>query len=170
MYNVYFKPCALSQVSRKCSWRSHAKSKSASQIQCNRPDRPLKVSERPAMSRSFSFEDVQTSEHHRPNARSTFSNFYTELDFSRHYLGSFCKTSGRGGNTSGHYLAFQNIMGFLYECGKEWQWRLSGCSTKPSGRGPILGRITLFLKDGRRRSSGRGYLPSRRSQPESKFV
>jgi hypothetical protein len=55
----------------------------------------------PAVSRSFSVEDVQMSEQHRPDSRSSFSNFYTELDFSnRHCLGSFCKTSGRRGNTS----------------------------------------------------------------------
>jgi hypothetical protein len=33
------------------------------------------------MSRSFSVEDVRTSELHRPDARSSFSSFYTELDF-----------------------------------------------------------------------------------------
>jgi hypothetical protein len=40
------------------------------------------------VSRSFSVEDVRTSEQHRPDARSSFSNFYTKLDFSRHYLES----------------------------------------------------------------------------------
>jgi hypothetical protein len=80
---------------------------------CNRPDEPLKASGRPSVSRSFNVEDVRTSEQHRPDAWSSFSNFYTELDFSsRHCLGSFCKTSGRCGNTSGPCLAFQNILDF----------------------------------------------------------
>jgi hypothetical protein len=48
---------------------------------CNHPDGPLKVSGRPAVSRSFNVEDVRTSEQHRRDARSSFSNFYTELDF-----------------------------------------------------------------------------------------
>jgi hypothetical protein len=56
---------------------------------CNRLDGPLKASGLPAVSRSFSIEDVRTSEQHRPNARSSFSNFYTELDFSRHLFGKF---------------------------------------------------------------------------------
>jgi hypothetical protein len=88
--------------------------KSQSQINqflCKRSDVPLKASRRPSVARSFSVEDVRTSEQHCPDARSSFSNFYTELDFSRHYLGSFCKTSGR-------YLAFQNISGFLFRTQK----------------------------------------------------
>jgi hypothetical protein len=73
----------------------------------------LKASERPAVSRSFSIEDVWTSEQHRPDARSSFSNFFTELDFSsRHYLGSFCKKSGRRGDTYGRCPAVQNIPDF----------------------------------------------------------
>jgi hypothetical protein len=90
---------------------------------CNRPNGPLKSSRRPAMSRSFSVEDARTLELHRPDVRSSLSNFYTELDFSRHYLRSFCKTSGRRGSTSRRYPVFQNILGFLYGRGKEWQWR-----------------------------------------------
>jgi len=70
---------------------------------CNHPDGPLKASGCPAVSRSFNVEDVRTSEQHRPDARSSFSNFCTELDFSRHYLESFYKTSGRCDNTSGRY-------------------------------------------------------------------
>jgi hypothetical protein len=126
------------------------------QFLCNRPDELFKASGRPAMSRSFSVEDVRTSKQHRPDARSSFSNFYTELDFSWHYLESFCKTSGRRDNTSERYPTFQNISGFLYRCGKEWQWRPSRRSAKLSGRGPIMGRIALFWKGGRRRPSGRG--------------
>jgi hypothetical protein len=67
----------------------------------------------PAVFRSFSVEDVRTLEQHRPDERSSFSNFYMELDFSsRHCLGSFDKTSGRRGNTSGCCPAFQNIPDF----------------------------------------------------------
>jgi hypothetical protein len=120
-----------------------------SRFLCNRPNRPLKVSGRPAVSRSFSVEDVRTSEQHRPDARSSFSNFYTELDFSsRHYLGSFCKTSGRRGNTSRRCLAFQNIPGILYKRGKEIQRRSSRRSAKPSEHGPDKDRIVLFWKGG----------------------
>jgi len=89
MDSVYFKPCALSQVSRRCSWRSHAKSKSASRFLCNSPDRPLKASRCPIVFRSLSVEDVQTIGQHRPDARSSFSNFYMELDFSWHLFGKF---------------------------------------------------------------------------------
>jgi hypothetical protein len=57
-----------------------------SRLLCNRPNGPLKASGRPAVSRSFSVEDVRTSERHCQDARSSFSNFYIELDFSRHCL------------------------------------------------------------------------------------
>jgi hypothetical protein len=63
-----------------------------SRFLCNRPEGPLKASGRLAVSRSFNVEDVQTLEIHRLDARSSFSNFYTELDFNRHYLENFCKT------------------------------------------------------------------------------
>jgi hypothetical protein len=120
-----------------------------SQFLCNRPDGRLKASGRPVVSRSFSVEDVWTSEQHRQDARSSFSNFYMELDFSsRHCLGSFCKTSGRCGNTFGRCPTFQNISGILYECEKEIQRRSSECSAKPSGRGPDKDRIVLFWKGG----------------------
>jgi hypothetical protein len=120
-----------------------------SRFLCNRPNGPLKVSGRPAVSRSFSVEDVRTSEQHRPDARSSFSNFYTELDFSsRHCLGSFYKTSGRRDNKSGRCPAFQNIPGIHYERGKEIQRISSGRSAKQSGHGPNKDRIVLFWKGG----------------------
>jgi hypothetical protein len=56
---------------------------------CNCLDGPLMASGRPSVSRSFKVEDVWTLEQHRSDARSSFANFYTKLDFSRHYLGSF---------------------------------------------------------------------------------
>jgi hypothetical protein len=117
-----------------------------SRFLCNHSDWFLKASGRPSVSRSFSVEDVRTSEQHHPDARSSFSNSYTELDFSRHCLGSLCKMSGWRGNTSGRCPAFQNISDFLFERGKELQQRLSRCSAKPSGRGPIMERIALFWK------------------------
>jgi len=84
-----------------------------SRFLCNHPDGPLKASGCPAVSRSFNVEDVRTSKQHRPDARSNFSNFYMKLDFSsRHYLWSFCKTSGRRGNMSERCPAFQNILDF----------------------------------------------------------
>jgi hypothetical protein len=70
-----------------------------SQFLSNRLEEPLKASGRPSVSRSFNVEDVQTLEQHHQDGRSSFSIFYTELDFNRHYLGSFCKTFGRHGNT-----------------------------------------------------------------------
>jgi len=130
---------------------------------CNSPDGPLKASGCPTVSRSFSVEDVRTSGHNHPNARSSFSNFYTELDFSRHYLGSFYNKSGRRGNTSGHCPAFQNIPSFLYKLRKELQRRPPEHSPKPSGCGPDMGRYCANLEGGHRRPSGRGNLPSGRS-------
>jgi len=62
------------------------------------------------------------------------------------YLKSLCKSSERRGNISGSYPAFQNILGFLYECEKEIQRRPSGRSAKRSGRGPVMERIALFWK------------------------
>jgi hypothetical protein len=79
---------------------------------CNCPDGPLKASGRLAVSRSFSVEDVRTSKQHRPNARSSYSKFYTELEFSRHCLRSFCKTSGRRGNTSRCFPSVSEYFGF----------------------------------------------------------
>jgi hypothetical protein len=113
---------------------------------CNRLIGPLNSFGTPAVSRSFSVEDVRTSEQHPPYARSSLSNFYIELDFGRHCLGSLCKTSGRRGNTFGRCPAFQNISDFLFERGKELQRRSSGRSAKSSGRGPVMERIALFWK------------------------
>jgi len=131
-----------------------------SRFQCNRPDRPLKASGRPSVSRSFSVEDVRTSGQHHLDARSSFSNFYTELDFSWHYLESFCNTSGRCGNTSGRCPAFQNIPGFLYKRENEFQRRPFGRSAKTFGCGLDMGRNCANLEGGRRRLFGRGNLPS----------
>jgi hypothetical protein len=78
--NVYFKPCLKflenvhedsMRIPRQLNW-----------FLCNRSDGPLKASGCPTMSRSFSVEDVRKSGQHRPDDRSSFSNFYTELDFS----------------------------------------------------------------------------------------
>jgi hypothetical protein len=51
---------------------------------CNCLDESLKESRCPVVSRSFSVEDVRTLEQHCLDARSSFSNFYMELDFSSH--------------------------------------------------------------------------------------
>jgi hypothetical protein len=59
---------------------------------CNCQDGPLKASKRLAVSISFSIEDVQTSEQHCSNSRSSYSMFY--------------QTSGRRGNKSERYPAF----------------------------------------------------------------
>jgi len=84
------------------------------QFLCNHRNSPLNRSRRPTVSRSFSIKDVRTTEQHRPNARSSYSKFYMELEFSGYCLGSFCKTSEQRGNTSECYPAFQNIPSFLY--------------------------------------------------------
>jgi hypothetical protein len=76
----------------------------------NRLDKPLKASGCPTVSISCNVEYVWMSKQHRSDSRSSFSNFYTELDFnSRHCLGSLYKTSRRHGYTSGRCPAFQNI-------------------------------------------------------------
>jgi hypothetical protein len=98
------------------------------------------------VSKSFIVEDVRTSEQHRSDARSSFSNFYTELNFSsRHCLRSLCMPSGQRGNTSGRCLAFQNISGFLFECRNELWQRPSGHSGKPSRRGPCYGSFQQYF-------------------------
>jgi hypothetical protein len=115
---------------------------------CNRPDEPLKAFKRPAVSRRFRVEDVWMSEQHRSDARSSFYNFYTELDFnSRHCLGSFCKTFGWRGNTFGSCPAFQNISDFRSNAERSYSedrpdvyllWIcaiLEGRSRRPFGRG-----------------------------------
>jgi len=154
MDSVRFKPCDWSQFSRRCPWRFLAISKS---------DQPV-----PVQPSGWAFEGfpdalqcleasvLNTSEQHRPDTRSSYPKFYTELAFSRHCLGSFCKTSRQCGNTSRHYPAFQNILGFLYRRGKELQWRTSGRLANPTRRGPIMGRIALFWKGSCRRPFGRG--------------
>jgi hypothetical protein len=86
---------------------------------CNHPDGPLKASGCPAFSRSFSVATVWTTELHLPDARSSYSEFNTMLDFKQYYLGRFCQTSRRCGNTFGRHPMFQNISGLLYRCGKE---------------------------------------------------
>jgi hypothetical protein len=157
MDNVYFKPCDWSLVSRRCSWRFLAKFKS---------DQPVSV--QPS---KWAFEGVrtppqcledsalQTSGRQGNTVRTlgqaspTSTPSWISVDT---YLESFCKTSRRRGNTSGCYPAFQNILGFLYKREKERQWRPSRRSAKPFGREPVMGRIELFWKGGRRRPSGRG--------------
>jgi hypothetical protein len=121
----YFHPCYF-QV--RNSW-----------FLCNRLDEPLKASRHPTVSRSFSRCTC-------PDARSSYSEFYTDLDFRRHYLGRLCQTSGRCGNMSEHYPVFQNILSLLYGCGKEWQRWASGRLVKLSGCGPVLGRIEAILE------------------------
>jgi len=72
---------------------------------CNHLDEPLKASGRPGGPSRLSWR--------RSDNRSSFSKFYTKLDFrSRHCLWSFCKTSGRRDNTSKCCPAFQNILMF----------------------------------------------------------
>jgi hypothetical protein len=47
---------------------------------CNCPDGPLKASRRPVVSRSFSIAAIRTIKLHRSDARSSYSEFDTELD------------------------------------------------------------------------------------------
>jgi len=55
-------PCIWSQVSKKTSMQFPSQN---SRFLCNRPDGPLKAFGHPAVSRSFSVEDVRTSKQHR---------------------------------------------------------------------------------------------------------
>jgi hypothetical protein len=90
MDSVRFKPCDWLQVSKRMSMKIPHKFQVRSTGSCATVwTGPLKVFGRPSVSRSFSVEDVQMLEQHRPKARSSFSNLYTELAFSRHYLESF---------------------------------------------------------------------------------
>jgi hypothetical protein len=73
---------------------------------CNRPDGPLKASGSPVVSRSFSVEDVRTSELHRPDASSSLSSFYKELDFM------FRHRSGNSNRPDGRATPSRNISGF----------------------------------------------------------
>jgi hypothetical protein len=78
-----------------------------SRFLCNRPDGPFKSSGRPTMSRSFSVEDVRTSGQHSPDSRSSFSNFYLELDFMfRHGSGNSNRWDGRA-TPSKRFSSFQ---------------------------------------------------------------
>jgi hypothetical protein len=102
-------------------------------------------------------EDVWTSEQHRSDDRSSFSNFYTELDFrSRHCLGSFFKTPGRRGSTSGRCPAFQNIPNFSLNSERSYSGQAVLTYT-------CYGKNCAILEGGRKRPPGRGNLPSRRS-------
>jgi hypothetical protein len=137
-------------------------SRQKNRLLCNRPDEPLKASGRPAVSRSFRVEDVRTSEQHHPDTRSSFSNFYTELDFSsRHCLGSSYKTSEQSGNMSGRCLAFQNISDFRSNMKKSYsEDRPDGLTVRTLGQAvrtyTYYGKICAILEEDRRRPSGRG--------------
>jgi hypothetical protein len=125
-------PCVKSQVLEDVHENSMQFPSQNNRFLCNRPDGPLRASRRPVVSRSFSFADVQTTELHLPDAKSSYSEFDTKLDFRWHYLGRFCQTSGWCGNMSGHYLVFQNISGLHYKCRKEWHhWPSGRSSNRP---------------------------------------
>jgi hypothetical protein len=115
----HFMPCVGHKVLEDVHEDSIQFPNQNSRFQCNRLDEPLKAFGCPSMSRGFSVAAIWMTEQHHRDARSSYSKFDMELDFSRHYLGSFCQTSGRRGNMSEHYPAFQNILGFLYRCEKE---------------------------------------------------
>jgi len=111
--NVHFKTCDWSQVSRRCPWRFLAKSKTKQPIPVQPSRRAFERGLDSPQCLADCVEDVRTSEQHRLDARSSFSNFYMELDFrSRHCLGSFYKMSGRRGNTFGRCPTFQNILDY----------------------------------------------------------
>jgi hypothetical protein len=104
-------------------------------------------------------EDFRTSEQHRPDVRSSFSNFYTELDFrSRHCLGRFCKTSGR-------CPSFQNIPVFSSNA------EMSYSKDRPDAR-PSRPDVYLLRKDlcySRRRSQKTVWTLNSQSQNLSRF-
>jgi hypothetical protein len=140
---------------------------------------PLKESERPAVFKSFSVEDVRTSELHHLDARSSFSSFYTKLDFMfRHGSGYNNHLDGRA-TPSGCFSGFQEdfcihhsvfIITLCSSIGLRQNWyhwkamkkiiQLE-CLDSPPSRWKessirTASRIALFLKGGRRRPFGRG--------------
>jgi hypothetical protein len=86
----HFMPCVGHKVLEDVHEDSMQFPNQNSRFLYNCPDRPLKASGRPSVSRSFSVAVVWTTEQHCPNARSSYSKFDIELDFNRHYLESFC--------------------------------------------------------------------------------
>jgi hypothetical protein len=123
---------------------------------CNRPDEPLKASKCPAVSRSFSVEDVRTSDQHRLDDRSSFSNFYTELDFSsRHFLGCFFKTSGHVATCSDVIQLFRIFWTSVRTRKRDIAktvWTLSQAVRTYT----YYGKTCAILEGGRRRPSERG--------------
>jgi hypothetical protein len=106
---------------------------------CNRPDEPLKGPEAPQCPADY-VEDVRTTEQHRPEARSI--NIQHEVGFKKStLLGSFYKPSGRRGNTSGRYPAFQNIP--VFHSNAERSYSEGGPDTRPSRLDVDLIRIEL---------------------------
>jgi hypothetical protein len=116
---------AMSQVSRSCPWRSLACYKLVEADSCatvrmglwRRSDALQCLEALASKTSELQGNTIRTIGQASP------INFYTELDFNWHYLGSFCKTSGRHDNLSGRCPAFQNISGFLYKLGQAvWTW------------------------------------------------
>jgi len=126
----HFMPCVGHKFLEDVREDSIQLSSQNNRFLCNRPNDPLNASWCLTMFRSFSVAAVRTTELHHSDARSSYSEFDTELDFRQHYLGRFCQISRRHGNTSRCYPVFQNILGLLYGCRKEWQHWQSGCSVK----------------------------------------
>jgi len=108
-------PCVWSQDVHEDSMQFPSQN---SWFLCNCPDGPLKVSERPAVSRSFSVVVVWTTELHRPDSRSSYFEFDKELDFRQHYLGRFCQTSEQRGNTSGCYQCSRTFWVSFMDAGR----------------------------------------------------
>jgi hypothetical protein len=87
---THFMPCAGHKVLEDVHEDFMQFPNQNSQFLCNCPKGPLKAFGRSSVSRSFSVVAVRTTEQHHSDARSSYSEFDTELDLSRHYLGSFC--------------------------------------------------------------------------------
>jgi hypothetical protein len=129
------------------------------QFLCNRPNKPLKVSGRRQCLADW-VEDIQTSEQHRPDARSSFSNFYTELDFKNwHYLeGSASRPDevATCPNASQHFRIFQcSVRTRKGVIVKTVQTLRQAIRTYT-----CYGKNCAFLEGGRRRPSWRGNLLS----------
>jgi hypothetical protein len=164
MDSVYFKPfVSCHKFLEDVHEDSMQNSKSASRFLCNRPNGPLKASGRLIVSRSFSVEDVWTPGQHCPDASSSLSNFYSELDFSQHLFGKVLQDVRTTWQLVWTISRIPKYFRFPLQGRKQFQRRPSGRLAKPSGRIPVMGRIALFWKGSRRRPSGRGYLPSGRS-------
>jgi hypothetical protein len=106
--NVQIKACDWSQASWRYSRRVLANSKANQLVPVQPSGRAFEGVRTPLSVQQFYIEDVRTTEQHRRDARSISIQQWVGFQKST-LLGSLYKPSGRRGNTSRRYPAFQNI-------------------------------------------------------------